>query len=387
MNEIIIFLLLSLIGIVIFIIFYLSKKEKLDNFSTYLLILASCIITFGFYAPFAFTDKDNVTDFINTGQIGDTFGGIMNPFISIAAIIVTGLAFYAQYKANKQVKDQFELQKFENQFYEMLRLHKENVNEIEIEDINGKIIKGRAVFFEMRKELILLFHSFKSLNEEKDKPLDKDIIYDLYDVFFFGKDYKTVKPRSEMSNDEQLYEDLGIYISIEDRRKNNMTERYITWKKEYDNVNTECYKNTLKYIQKIKLQIPFLEGHHQYLGYYYRNLFRIVKFVSDKDFLDKEEKLNYLQILRSQLSNYEQELLFYNWLSGYGEDWENLDENKPSDEKFFTEYKMIRNFWYDITYKDIFIKEKLKELVEKYKKQGGQGNLFEIGDDIDKKNS
>lgn len=94
----------------------------------------------------------------------------------------------------------------------------------------------------------------------------------------------------------------------------------------------------------------------------------------------KNKKRNILQILRAQMSNDEQELLFYNWLGGkrYGGAWEN------ETNKFFTEHKMIHNLWYFELYKNSFVKEKLKELVEKYKEQGGEGNLFEIGDNIDK---
>lgn len=34
-----------------------------------------------------------IVDFSNTGEVGDTIGGIMGPFIAIAAAILTFLAF------------------------------------------------------------------------------------------------------------------------------------------------------------------------------------------------------------------------------------------------------------------------------------------------------
>ena len=45
-------------------------------------------------------------------------------------------------------------------------------------------------------------------------------------------------------------------------------------------------------------------------------------------------------MVRAQLTNDEEQLLFCNWLAGveFGEDWEN-DKNH-----FFTEYRMIHNF-------------------------------------------
>ena len=41
-------------------------------------------------------------DFSDTGEIGDTIGGIMGPFIAIAAAGLTFIAFWVQYKANIQ---------------------------------------------------------------------------------------------------------------------------------------------------------------------------------------------------------------------------------------------------------------------------------------------
>ena len=52
---------------------------------------------------------------------------ILNPFIAIAAAIVTGLAFFVQYTANQQLKNDSAKQQEERQFYEMLKIHRENV--------------------------------------------------------------------------------------------------------------------------------------------------------------------------------------------------------------------------------------------------------------------
>jgi hypothetical protein len=36
-----------------------------------------------------------------TGQVGDTLQGLMGPLIAISGVLMTFLAFYIQYKANK----------------------------------------------------------------------------------------------------------------------------------------------------------------------------------------------------------------------------------------------------------------------------------------------
>lgn len=46
--------------------------------------------------------KHSWIDFSTTGQIGDTIGGIMGPFIAIAAAGLTFIAFWVQCKANIQ---------------------------------------------------------------------------------------------------------------------------------------------------------------------------------------------------------------------------------------------------------------------------------------------
>ncbi|QHS59927.1 hypothetical protein [Chitinophaga agri] len=128
------------------------------NWKVRLLIIIAIILVIGsFFAPIIFTRSAASTDliFLQTGQIGDTIGGLMNPFITIAGVIVTGLAFYIQYKANLQQRELFmlelaenkdqlqkqienqnnqnKIQQFESQFYEMLKLHRENVTEMKIE--------------------------------------------------------------------------------------------------------------------------------------------------------------------------------------------------------------------------------------------------------------
>lgn len=54
------------------------------------------------------------------------------------------------------------------------------------------------------------------------------------------------------------------------------------------------------------------------LDHYFRHLYRIFKFINSNKSLDKTEKYNYTAIVRSQLSDYELIILFYNCLSSNG---------------------------------------------------------------------
>lgn len=65
------------------------------------------------------------------------------------------------------------------------------------------------------------------------------------------------------------------------------------------------------------------------LDHYFRHLYRIFKFIDDNPFLINEEKYNYACIIRSQLSDYELVMLFYNCLSMNG-----FEKFKPLIEKY-----------------------------------------------------
>lgn len=328
------------------------------NIITVLVILSVICLIFSFLSPFLFT-RNSVfgVDFSETGQIGDTIGGLMNPFISVSAVLVTGLAFYAQYKANEVFKRQIEFQKFENQFYEMLRLHKENVNEIEIETIKGEKIRGRNAFFEMKKDLENLF----LLNDE----LTQSSFKMNYNIFFWGFEDNR-KPIKYRNMTEEEFEEFIENFGKSSKGEPSEIEKYSKGEDISFDISGKLSE----------LKIHKLKGHHNYLGHYCRHLFLTVKFVvkQKNELVSEEQKMDYLRILRAQLSNYEQIMLFYNWLSGYGATWED-DKNR-----FFTKYKMIHNLWYNEMYSCDFIEAKLKELVAKKEMEG---ILFEIGDEIE----
>jgi hypothetical protein len=61
----------------------------------------------------------------------------------------------------------------------------------------------------------------------------------------------------------------------------------------------------------------FYKDYEDYLGHYFRNLYRIVKWINNSELTDKEKK-EYIGILRAQLSKTELKLLFYNVISDKG---------------------------------------------------------------------
>lgn len=326
----------------------IDKDEK-----NYLLGGAIIISLFGlsiiFILPWLFTRTSiSIDDYNDLGGIGDTINGIAGPFIALLAAILTFLAFYVQYKANKLQREQFSIQinnekekinkeieehrilqqknQFESQFYEMLRLHKENIKEFKynlyaaekgIIPIDN--ILGRSVFKHYNFEIKYIYKILRDEFVENEK---NHLFKLAYDLFFNGIIYFENK-----SKDNNLKKNVEIINWFIKRYKDN---RFITVKIGNHNL----------------YDIIILSGYSEFLGHYYRLLFQIVKFVVNKNFLSYEEKRNYLRILRAQLSNHEQVMLYYNWKADYGHKW----ENKVN--KFFTDYRMIHNINDDMLLED-----------------------------------
>ncbi len=94
--------------------------------------------------------KHSWIDFSDTGEIGDTIGGIMGPFVAIAASGLTFIAFWVQYKANIQQRHDIAIERFESNLFEMIHIQQEIINGLVIEyrNQNNNLEKkiGRDVF-------------------------------------------------------------------------------------------------------------------------------------------------------------------------------------------------------------------------------------------------
>jgi hypothetical protein len=374
----------------------IEETKNWDGITILLLVLSGLLLVFSFFAPYLFTRPsfNDDFDFSDKGPIGDAIGGLMNPFIALIGVLLTFLAFYMQIKANKiqrelfykglqenkrqfeqelnanreQLNDQLAIQtqqfkksEFESQFYEMLKLHKENVNEVSIsrkvklkyDSRNSESkyidIKGRKAFEEILLELEKCYEAAKTAfpNKEKEYWLNR-----AYNVFFFG-----------INSDEN-----GIKRNFYDENKKVQ----------------KVFIDETNFINNIKAKfIPvngYLDGYATFLAHFYRHLFQIVKFISvqDENLISYEEQRKYIRILRAQLSNPEQALLFYNWKSGFGSQWENKTN------KFFTDYRMIHNIYDSLMLEDFNPEVEFeKQIREKtYRKEAGRDwdPLFEFED-------
>ena len=372
-------------------------QGKSPKRGVYTLIIVGIIAIF--ILPALFTIKvDCLPSFKETGNIGDTINGIAGPFIALIAAVLTFLAFYIQVKANKwqlsiykEQRKQFEIElkiqkdenekakkeevkrqekqdriwrieRFEQRFYELIKLHTENTRQLKIETINGTVVENKSIFVEFYDELHCIFWIVKNMHDSLSKSKRIKIIYTneelarlSYLLFYTGIGQNSDMVFEAMNSGSLIYE-----------------KEFIDAIKEYlqraMKLNVIKYRYGEKKTQRIlKQKIPILKGHISHLSHYYRHLFHTVKYVVeyDEEILSYSQKLSYLRILRAQLSEHEQTLLYYNAISGLGIAWIN--------NKYFTRYKMIHNIPFPLTDMGIHPEIKFQNYIQE------NGNIFEWG--------
>jgi hypothetical protein len=121
-------------------------NKPIFNYKTVILILGIVLILFG--SLFAFTKPAywGNFDFSQTGQIGDTIGGITAPIINVIGAILIFISFKAQIKANKiqflLLSIEIENQKKDRNFQVILELFQSLKNDYQ--DLEHEIYKGQG---------------------------------------------------------------------------------------------------------------------------------------------------------------------------------------------------------------------------------------------------
>ncbi len=321
----------------------------------------------------------NLIDFSTKGAVGDTINGIAGPFIALLASILTFLAFYVQYKANIQQRDQFttslneqkiasieqgkiwRIERFENRFYELLKFHKSNVEEM---NIGNKVFKSKCfvpMFYELRFCYITSENYYKNTSQDIKDLYEYDKINLMnfgYTIFFFGIGIQSEKHFLNRLNkgETHLFNELKSFFE-------NIQYDYLSFFE--DNPSSLYYQHNLPLSGKADERTtefyyyPF-DGHVNRLGHYYRHLFQTATYIINQDFLTDNEKYEYIKTLRAQLTNFEQLLIYYNAIAWFDSEWKEL----------FTTFRLIKNL--PIPIADFYIKpeDHFKEEIGKLRSNG-----------------
>jgi hypothetical protein len=242
--------------------------------------------------------------------IGGVFGTLLS-FISVILVI---------YTIRQQQTDQ-EKQQIEARFFELLKIHRENVYEMKLPDREGKYI-----FVVLLRELFKIYIFAKKANKQTDAQYSQtEIINVTFLAFFFGcsgPNSPTFKSRTK-SYDTKFISNLVKECSIYrlQQSKNNQFE--------------------IKRSDSIGATYKYFDGHQIRLSHYFRHLFQTINYINNSDALSYQEKYQYIKILRAQLSNQEQVLLFVNSISDLGKEWEQSQDDV--NKKLITKYNLIKN--------------------------------------------
>jgi hypothetical protein len=364
-----------------------NKKEKMFNGAFFLILTAFALIIFivCFYIPKWITSPSNGRIIFDdsTGKIGDSMGGILGPPIALIVAGLTFLAFWMQYHANKILKKDIEKrdetileETFENRYYELLKLHRTNIEDLRL----GKDYKNRQVFHWLFVEYKFTFESILNLiytNQDNMnssycgfEPTDYDkIALIAYVLYYWGVgpiSSKMIIPQLKDLCSIAFAEDCISHLNMHKgfyKKKVSISENANSKTKAVD-FNLVFSYDGKKKEERYKFRYMPFDGHAQRLGHYYRHLFLIVKFVAEYniEIINDGKKYDYLKILRAQLSSYEQLLLYYNSLSSMGKAWNDQPNN------FIAKFRLIKNIPIPLTSFAHDPRIKYKDEIEKLKK-------------------
>jgi hypothetical protein len=307
-----------------------KKNQKMRWFKTYWreIIVAGIglvsILLFVFLGPFQcykwFSDSDLASKF------GDFIGGFIGTFLLLLSIVflVATLRSQKEFFGQQQSQQEefFARQQFHQRFFELLKMHRDNVNEIVLPATSAQRASkrhmvreesrgdksGRRVFVVLVKEFNQVLRIEHDILEELNIVLTPEQRIDVaYLAFFYGVGKQSSKALQYML---RKYPPSLVSGLIERLEKSQSRVRAL-----------EQFSHK-----------PF-DGHQSRLGHYYRHLYQAVKFVDDADI--NINHYEFVKTLRAQLSNHEQVLLFYNSLSCIGRKWK--------QEGLVGRYQMIKN--------------------------------------------
>lgn len=252
-----------------------------------------------------FFSTSGILDIELAVSFGSFFQGLVGTTAGISSSLLVICVFFLQQKQEK-------ISQLENIFYKMLDYHRDNINSIIIDNyklwMDDKKEKAQA-FVSFKLQIFDCIDMIKELNTQLDRKLSKMEIADVaYMIFYYGIDKQWFDFTEKLlkNYDEKLPK---LIYSFVERQK------------------TKTFTNDQpKDIGKTNQTI---------LSTYFRNMYNAIILIHKSNILNDEQKRQYIRIYRTQLSNPELVVLFFNVLSRFGKKW--------NENKIITEYEFIKN--------------------------------------------
>ena len=241
-------------------------------------------------------------------QYGALVGGVVGTLFSLAAVL---LLIYNLENQEQNLQEQ----QIESRFFELLKIHIGNSNNMDIGDRVGK------------RNFISLIGEYHEASDaiqpvcKKYELTEHKAINVAYLCLFYGglgrASTEILLKRLAPKHGTEFVKDIVAALSASAFRPARVT--------------------SLHYM-------PF-DGHQVRLGHYFRHLFQSVGYINEQptEILSYEGKYKYIKTLRAQFSTHEQGLIFLNSLSDLGRAWE-LDERiVDPNRKLITKYNLVKN--------------------------------------------
>lgn len=309
---------------------------------------------------------------VNYGYLGSFLSGVT----SLVIVALTVVAVYFSYKAYMQEIERVRQQRFEDRFYHLLAMHRDNVNEMII-DLGDTKLEGSKVILNMFRELevIVKILNIKEICEKYSLVSGlkiKDISErdeKIFNIIKNMSEYKIYKKVNNMDADKKVvYAKIAFLIMFLGcgERSSKIVRNYLLKFENTFNIDViiELFSNE-NFREKVKKNYRFkyklFGGHQSRLGHYFRNMFHIVKFIDSDEGLSFDQKNSYIKNFRVQLNTFEQALLLVNGIGVFGNDWS----------KYIVKYKLVKNIPKDFFGKDYW-----------FDMEGEVGKMVEFNEDL-----
>ncbi len=294
---------------------------------------------------------------INTGWSFLFDSESIDHFGSFMGGLATFIGIYYLFMTLRSQNESFQIQNFESKFIELIKFNREMVSPIKIinsYESTNKWFVGKDVFgffnhqiedaidvvstFICGKELSSLYNNINQYNADKalwsDALFQKRTIINIaYLIAFFG-----VK-----SNGYLLLKNKYL-IQYNPQDIDNLLKEFRLKLVPIDPLMELSERNPLIISKILASDNKLFIGFQNELGNYFRTLFQCVSFVNKQNFIKYSDKYDYVKMLRGQLSNVEESVLFYNSISDIGLAWEYLNIGEQDfNNQLITKYNIVKN--------------------------------------------
>lgn len=278
---------------------------------------------------------------VNIGYIGSYLSGVT----SLIIVVLTALAVYYSYKGYKEEIKRVEQQKFEDHFFHLLEIHRENLKMMEIEhksfDFRNKMDKGSytssKVILKIFRELMVMIEFVAKKAKEHTCLVNLNSVNSratlVYLCFYygFGSRSKEILNHELHSFGLKCYEDellSNIFCDSEytrsELKKLKVQYKNSTNKSEIDKKLDNIYNSMMrkKISDKADIKYKAAGGHQTRLDHYFSNLLFCFDLIAEQN---KHMVISDLEIYRkeliSQLNVYEKILLIFHSNTIVGKDF------------------------------------------------------------------